>query len=42
MVDPARHCGVLPNITMAPTNTQDALGKALSLQDALCLVSFSV
>ena len=39
---PVRHCGALPGIAMASTNTQDAFVKALSLQDALCLVSFDV
>ena len=42
MFDPARHCGTFPGITMTSTNTQDAKGKALSLQDALCPVSFNV
>ena len=39
---PVRHCGAFPGIAMASTNTQDAFVKALSLQDALCLVSFDV
>ena len=39
---PVRHCGAFPGIAMASTNSQDAFVKALSLQDALCLVSFDV
>ena len=39
---PVRHCGAFPGIAMASTNTQDTYVKALSLQDALCLVSFDV
>ena len=42
MFDPARHCGTSHDIAMASINTQDAKGKALSLQDALCVVSFKV
>jgi hypothetical protein len=40
--DPARHYGTVPGIAMAPTNAQDTKGKALSLQDDLCLVGFIV
>ena len=39
---PARHFGTFHGIAMASINIQDATGKALSLQDALCLVSFDV
>ena len=39
---PARHYGVFPKITLVSTNSQDATGKALSLQDIFCLVSFII